>query len=126
MGFFSLCHHVQTGSGAHPASYPVGIGVLGYWELSDQGMKLTIHLLLVLSLRMQGAIPPLPQYFLAWCLGNLRSKISITEIAASCSPSSSCRWEDNIRMDLREIGWEGVNWFHLPQDRYQWQILLNS
>jgi hypothetical protein len=23
------------------------------------------------------------------------------------------RWEDNIRMDLRERGWEGVNWFHL-------------
>jgi hypothetical protein len=27
------------------------------------------------------------------------------------------RWEDNIRMDLREIGWEGVNWIHLAQDR---------
>jgi hypothetical protein len=23
------------------------------------------------------------------------------------------RWEDNIRMDLREIGWEGVDWMHL-------------
>jgi len=23
------------------------------------------------------------------------------------------RWEDNIGMDLREIGWEGVNWMHL-------------
>jgi hypothetical protein len=23
------------------------------------------------------------------------------------------RWEDNIRMDLREIGWEGVDWIHL-------------
>jgi hypothetical protein len=28
-------------------------------------------------------------------------------------------WEDNIRMDLREIGWEGVNWMHLAQDRDQ-------
>jgi len=26
------------------------------------------------------------------------------------------RWEDNIRMDLREIGWEVVNWIHLPLD----------
>jgi hypothetical protein len=26
------------------------------------------------------------------------------------------RWEDGIRMDLREIGWEGVNWMHLAQD----------
>jgi hypothetical protein len=25
------------------------------------------------------------------------------------------RWEDNIRIDLREIGWEVVDWIHLPQ-----------
>jgi hypothetical protein len=30
------------------------------------------------------------------------------------------RWEDNIRMNLREIGWEGVDWIHLAQDREQW------
>jgi hypothetical protein len=29
------------------------------------------------------------------------------------------RWEDNIRMDLREIGWEGVGWMHLVQGRDQ-------
>jgi hypothetical protein len=27
-----------------------------------------------------------------------------------------CRWEDNIRLDLREVGWEGVEWIHLAQD----------
>jgi hypothetical protein len=27
------------------------------------------------------------------------------------------RWEENIRVDLREIGWEGVDWWHLAQDR---------
>jgi hypothetical protein len=27
------------------------------------------------------------------------------------------RWEDNIRMDLREIGWEGVDWMLLAQDK---------
>jgi len=27
------------------------------------------------------------------------------------------KWEDNIRKDLREIGWEGVVWMHLTQDR---------
>jgi len=31
----------------------------------------------------------------------------------------SRRWEDNIRMDLREIGWEGVDWMHLAQDSDQ-------
>jgi hypothetical protein len=28
-----------------------------------------------------------------------------------------CRWENHIRINLREIGWEGVNWIHLAQDR---------
>jgi hypothetical protein len=27
------------------------------------------------------------------------------------------RWEGNIRLDVMEIGWEVVNWMHLPQDR---------
>jgi hypothetical protein len=27
------------------------------------------------------------------------------------------RWEDNIKMDLREIGWGGVDWIDLAQDR---------
>jgi hypothetical protein len=30
---------------------------------------------------------------------------------------SRCRWEDNIKMDLREIGWGGMDWIDLPQDR---------
>jgi len=37
-----------------------------------------------------------------------------------------CRWEDNTRMDLREIGWEGVNWIHLAQNRDQWRVLANT
>jgi hypothetical protein len=35
------------------------------------------------------------------------------------------RLEDNIRMVGREIGWEVVDWIHLVQDRYQWQVLVN-
>jgi hypothetical protein len=35
------------------------------------------------------------------------------------------RWEDNIKTDLTEIGFEGVNWIHLAQDRYQWQALVS-
>jgi hypothetical protein len=33
------------------------------------------------------------------------------------------RWEDNNRLDLREIGWEVVDWIHLVQDRDQWWLL---
>jgi len=29
------------------------------------------------------------------------------------------RWEDNIKMNLKEIGWEGAYWIHLAQDRDQ-------
>jgi hypothetical protein len=33
------------------------------------------------------------------------------------------RWEDNIKMDLREIGWGGMDWIDLAQDRDQWKLL---
>jgi hypothetical protein len=36
------------------------------------------------------------------------------------------RWEDNIRMDLREIGWGGMNWIDMAQDRDQWRALVNT
>jgi hypothetical protein len=35
------------------------------------------------------------------------------------------RWEDNIKMGLREIGWDGVDWIDLAQDRDQWMALVN-
>jgi hypothetical protein len=35
------------------------------------------------------------------------------------------RWENSIRMDLRETGWEGVDWIHLAHDMDQWQALMN-
>jgi hypothetical protein len=37
-----------------------------------------------------------------------------------------CRWEDNIRMGLREIGWGGMDWIDLAQDRDQWRTLVNT
>jgi len=35
-----------------------------------------------------------------------------------------CRWEDNFKLDLMEVGWEGVDWIHLAQDRDQWQAFV--
>jgi hypothetical protein len=35
------------------------------------------------------------------------------------------RWEDGIRMDLREIGWGSVEWIKLAQNRGQWLALVN-
>jgi hypothetical protein len=35
------------------------------------------------------------------------------------------RWEDTIRMDLKEIGWKGADCICVTQDRDQWWILMN-
>jgi hypothetical protein len=36
------------------------------------------------------------------------------------------RFEDNIKMDLREIGFGDLNWIHLAQDRDRWLALVNT
>jgi hypothetical protein len=36
------------------------------------------------------------------------------------------RWEDNIKMDLREVGWGNVDWIDLAQDRDMWRALVNA
>jgi hypothetical protein len=36
------------------------------------------------------------------------------------------RWEDGIRMDLKEIGWGSVNWIQLAQDRDRWRAVVNT
>jgi hypothetical protein len=35
------------------------------------------------------------------------------------------RWVDNLKMDLREIRWDGMDWIDLAQDRDQWMALVN-
>jgi hypothetical protein len=36
------------------------------------------------------------------------------------------RWEDNIKMDLREIGIDGADWIQLAEDRVQWRACVNT
>jgi hypothetical protein len=36
-----------------------------------------------------------------------------------------CRWED-IKMDLREIWWGGIDWIHLALDRDQWKAVVTT
>jgi ribosome biogenesis protein Nip4 len=36
------------------------------------------------------------------------------------------RWEDNIEMILRNIGWNSNDWIYLAQDRDQWRALVNT
>jgi hypothetical protein len=36
------------------------------------------------------------------------------------------RWEDNIKLDLRETVIDGVNWIQLAQDSVQWRAFVNT
>jgi hypothetical protein len=36
------------------------------------------------------------------------------------------RWDDNIKLDLREIGIDGANWIQLAQNRVQWRAFVNT
>jgi hypothetical protein len=36
------------------------------------------------------------------------------------------RWVNNIKMDLTEIGWDGMDWIDLAQDRDPWRALVNT
>jgi hypothetical protein len=36
------------------------------------------------------------------------------------------RWVDNIKMDHREIGWDGIDWITLAEDRDHWRALVNT
>jgi hypothetical protein len=37
-----------------------------------------------------------------------------------------CRWVDNIKMDLREIGCDEVDWIDMVQDKDQWWVLVDT
>jgi hypothetical protein len=39
---------------------------------------------------------------------------------------SRSRWVYNIKMDVREIGWGGMDWINLAQDKDQWRALVNT
>jgi hypothetical protein len=36
------------------------------------------------------------------------------------------RWEDNIKIDLQEVGWGGMDWIDMAQDRDRWRALVNA
>jgi hypothetical protein len=36
------------------------------------------------------------------------------------------RWVDNIKMDLREVGWDGRDWIDVAQDRDRWRAYVNA
>jgi hypothetical protein len=59
------------------------------------------------------------------------SEAFLKEKSITCSSSRllrrpRLRWEDDIKMDLREIGIDAANWIRLAQDRVRWWALVNT
>jgi hypothetical protein len=62
------------------------------------------------------------------CMGEVRNAYNIlVGKAGGRRPLGRprCRWEDNIRMNLGEVGFEDVDGIHLAQDRNRWRALMN-
>jgi len=36
------------------------------------------------------------------------------------------RWEDNIKMDLQEVGYGGMDWIEMAKDRDRWRVFVNE
>jgi hypothetical protein len=53
-------------------------------------------------------------------------KLILKSISSSGLGKPRRRWVDNIKMDLRQIGWDGMDWINLAQDRDQWRGLVNT
>jgi hypothetical protein len=114
---FSLYHLVQNGSGAHPASYPMGTRgsfrggkVAGMWSCP----LISIYFR---SQRMSGAVPPLPPYgFMAWCF-------TFYLVYLNCFDSQlPCQYFvhfDKVLKLWHNFG-KIVCWFAVPHDSYRW------
>jgi hypothetical protein len=91
---------------------------------------------------MHRAVPPLLQYFfIAWCLikqwicfhGHAWGRGEVFTVFWLGGPKVKRqlgrrrrRWEDNIKLDLMEIGIDGANWIRLAQDRVHWRAFVNT
>jgi hypothetical protein len=63
------------------------------------------------------------------CMGEGRSvRIVFTRRPKRKRPPGGlrCRWEDNIKLDLREMWISGVNWIRLAEDRVHWRVFVNK
>jgi hypothetical protein len=58
------------------------------------------------------------EVFTGFCLGRPKVKRSLGRPRR--------RWENNIKMDLREIGIDGANWIQLAQVKVKWRAFLNT
>ena len=55
-------------------------------------------------------------------MGHMECSRNVTQVTVL---KSQCEWEDNIKMYLKEMGWEGLDWIDMAQDRDKWQAVVN-
>jgi hypothetical protein len=60
------------------------------------------------------------------CSTNVEKKNVYKILVGKPEGSPRRRWVDNIKMDLREIGWDGMDWIYLAQDKDQWRATVNA
>jgi hypothetical protein len=61
-----------------------------------------------------------------WCLTYWLISLSTEARRKETLGRPRRRWVDNIKMDLREVGWDGMDWIELVQDRDQWRALVKT
>jgi hypothetical protein len=84
-GNFCPWHCIQTGSGAHPTSYPVGIGSSFPGCKAARLRSWSLTFIKCWCQRMCGGILPLPKYvFMAWCLVKHKKNFTFTFIIPYC------------------------------------------
>jgi hypothetical protein len=64
----------------------------------------------------------------AWRRGEVFTRFGLGDLKVRKRPLGrpKRRWEDNIKLDLREIGIDGANRIRLAQDRVQWRAFVNT
>jgi hypothetical protein len=55
-----------------------------------------------------------------------RSNLTIHTLFPNACLLLRHRWVDNIKIDLREIGWDCMDWIDMTYDREQWRALVNT
>jgi hypothetical protein len=112
-GNFSLHHRVQNGSGAHPASYPMGTGGSFLGDKAAGAWSWPLTSIWCRSQWMSGAIPPLLQYaFMEWCSVKAQGQLYLYHLTQHSHRSHS-DW-----MWLR-------NTEHIPMT-WKWPLRLRS
>jgi hypothetical protein len=61
-----------------------------------------------------------------WATGEVHTGFWCRDLMERSLGRPRRRWEENIKRDLQEVGWGGMDWIALAQDRGRWRALVNA